>query len=252
MIASLPMYVVPETRAAHDAFWALVRDGLRDAGLAAPDALDHAMPATAGWAHPDLVLSQICNLPYRRYFADRVTRIAAADYGLDGCAPGRYRSVFVVRADDPATTPEDLAGRTMAFSEVDSHSGWGAPAQWALERGLRFRPVLETGAHRASLEAVARGQADFASIDAQTFEVLKRVAPQARSVRVVGATGTSPGMTFVTRAGQDPAPYRAALADALAALPADLRGDLGLRSIVVLPDEAYDLPFPPDPDAWRD
>lgn len=39
MIASLGMYDRPETMAANDRLWALVRDGLRARGIAAPEAL---------------------------------------------------------------------------------------------------------------------------------------------------------------------------------------------------------------------
>ncbi len=33
MIAALPMYDRPENRAAHDALWSLIRDGLRARGI---------------------------------------------------------------------------------------------------------------------------------------------------------------------------------------------------------------------------
>jgi ABC-type phosphate/phosphonate transport system substrate-binding protein len=157
----------------------------------------------------------------------------------------------VVHEDDPAEKPEDLAGRTLAYNEPGSHSGWGAPAGWALSRGVRFNPVLHTGAHKDSLKAVAARDVDFAAIDARSFEVLEPLLPEARHIRIIGATEPSPGMTFITRAGEDPAPYRAALEAALDGLEPEHRETLGLRGVPVLPDEAYDMPLPPHPDDWR-
>jgi ABC-type phosphate/phosphonate transport system substrate-binding protein len=247
MLASLPMYDRPENAAAHDAFWALVRDRLRARGIAAPDALDRATHHMDGWARPDLVLGQICNLPYRAQFRDRVTVIGAADYGLPDTPPGHYHSVFVVRADDPARSPQECAGYAMAFNEGLSQSGWGAPSDWAAAHGLTLHPRLHTGGHVASLQAVATGQADLAAIDAISFRNFLRWVPAARAVRVIGRTHSSPGMTFITAPGRDPAPFRAAIAGAITALDDAARDLMGLRAIVTLPPADYDIPLPRPP-----
>jgi ABC-type phosphate/phosphonate transport system substrate-binding protein len=248
VIASLPMYLTPETRAAHDALWALIRDGLRARGIAAPDALDHDILPMQSWSAPDLVLGQICNLPYRKYFRDSLTVIGTADYGLEGCAPGQYRSLIIVRPGHPAERLEDLDGATIAYSEADSCSGWGTLAVWCLRKGIRLRPNLKTGAHRHSIEAVARGEADMAAIDAQTFRVLSRTVSETAQVRVIRATAATPGMSFVTRGTDDPALYREAIAAAIETLDPDHRSALGLRAIVKLPVSAFDLPLPPSPE----
>ncbi len=247
MTAALPMYLTPETQSAHDALWALIRDGLRDRGIAAPDALDHSLSPPEAWAAPDLVLSHICNLPYRKYFRDRVTLIGASDYGLEGCAPGEYRSLFVVRPGHPATRPEELDGARFAYSEEDSQSGWGAAALWSRAAGIRLNPVLATGAHRHSIEAVARGEADAATIDAQSFRILSRTMDEAARIRVIGATPPSPGISFITCRGQNPEPYAAAIGTAIEALAPRHRNALGLRGIACLSPDAYDLPIPPPP-----
>lgn len=248
MIAALPMYWFPETRDAHVAFWAIVRDALRDAGLAAPDALTETADLPGLWGAGDLVLSHICNLPYRLSYRDRLTRIAASDYGLEGCPPGHYRSLFVTRRDHPADAPWD--GAALAINEPDSQSGWGAPAAWAAAHGLRFRPVRVTGSHHASIRAVAAGQADLAAIDARSFAIHSEIEPATARLKVIGATDPSPGMTFVTRAGEDPAPYLAAIRAGIAGIDDRHRHWLGLRDAIVLEDAAYDLALPPDPRAW--
>ena len=241
MIAALPMYARAENRAAHDALWTLIRDGLRARGVEAPEALDRETDYMEGWGRPDLVLGQICNLPWRARFRDRVTLIGASDYGLPGAGPGEYYSVIVARADDPAP------GSRFALNDPLSNSGWDLPQEWARQAGVTLRPVAVTGSHLGSLRAVAEGGADLAGIDAITFRNLQRWEPLAAGLRVVARTATSPGMSFITAPGRDPGPYREAIREAIAALPDWASEDLGLRGLIVLPPSAYDRPLPPAP-----
>ena len=69
----------PDNRAAHDALWALASaTPCATAALPPPTRSIATMAYDASWARPDLVLGQICNLPYRARFRDRVTLIGAA------------------------------------------------------------------------------------------------------------------------------------------------------------------------------
>ncbi|MBQ2260239.1 MAG: PhnD/SsuA/transferrin family substrate-binding protein [Loktanella sp.] len=249
MIASLPMYARPANRAAHQAFWYLIRDGLHAYGLRAPDDLNETIEFEQSWAQPDLVLGQICNLPYRARFRDHVTPIAAMDYGLPGCAPGFYNSVFIVHRDSTISDPQDLRNSRMATNALLSQSGYGAAQQWAADQGFHFTMPLITGSHAASITAVATGQADFATIDAQTWRMAQQDHPATDLVKVIGTTPASPCMTLITRAGQDPAPYLAAVTAAVETLPEPLRQTLGLRGVVALSPDAYDIPLPPEPQA---
>lgn len=250
MIASLPMYARANNRAAHDALWTLIRDGLRAHDIPAPDGLDHDIDYMAGWARPDLVLGHICNLPYRAQFQDKVTRIGASHYHLPDCAPGHYTSYFVVRADCTATQATDMVATRFACNSLLSQSGYGAAQLWAKTQGLRFGDPLVTGAHSASIAALVEDRADIALIDAQTWWVERQNDPQTRALKTIGQTQNGPGMTFITRAGQDPKPYFAAIKAAIQALPADLRDQLNLQGIIALPQSAYDLPLPPNPQAF--
>ena len=244
MIASLPMYARPENRAAHDALWALIRDGLRGRGLAAPDALEHDIDHVEGWGRPDLVLGQICNLPYRARFRDRVTLIGAAHYDLPDCAPGQYYSVLIAR-----TELKDPFAARFVCNDLLSHSGYGAAQDWAQQNGFVLTPSEITGSHRASMAAVASGQADLAAIDAQTWWIAAQEDGVTDGLRIVGRTAASPGMSFITRPDQDPAPYFTAIAQAIHALDPAHRRTLNLCGIVALSQTAYDLPLPPIPQA---
>ena len=246
MIASLPMYLRPENRQAHERLWQGIAAELLKQDIPAPQTLDHAINHVSSWQRPDLVLGQICNLPYRHHIRNRVTRIAAADYGLPHCPPGHYCSLFVVREDEPEEDPAAYADRRFAYNDIYSQSGFGAPQLWAAEHGFQFRTTLATGGHRASIAALAEGEADIAAIDAQTWAMTSRYDPQPKSLKVIGATATSPGMTFITAGDIDPAPYFTAISTAIDALDTKTAETLGLRGIVRLDDAAYDIPFPPD------
>ena len=231
MIASLPMYDRPANRDAHDLLWSLIRDALRDRGEAAPDRLTRDVAYNVVWGRPDLVLGHVCILPFRTTFHSRLTVIGASDYGLEGCARGYYRSVYVMRKDDARAPSVDLR---VAVNSADSHSGFRA----VQDLGAVSTPLF-SGAHDESLRAVADGHADLAAIDQQTWTMQQRDMPEAARVRVVGHSRTAPGQTFVTAKGRDPEPLRAALTEAISALPEPARAVLGLRGIVSLPSAEY-------------
>ncbi|ABD54052.1 phosphate/phosphite/phosphonate ABC transporter substrate-binding protein [Jannaschia sp. CCS1] len=253
MLATLPMYLRDETRAAHDALWSLTRDALRDAGYRdqdghpAPNALDHATPHTATWTRPDLLLGQVCNLPYRTHVHAVTARVGTCDYGLPDTPPGHYFSYFVIRKDDPRDTPAAFATARLAVNEPDSHSGWGAAWTYARQNGFTFTRAVLTGSHSASARALADGRADIACIDAISWQMIRRYDTSARHLRLIARTDTSPGQTLITARRNDPAPIRAAVTQALTALPAAHKDTLLLRGLADLPDADYHALAPPDP-----
>lgn len=248
MIASLPMYLRPETRGALDTLWGNVAATLRDLGIDAPAHLDHDAPVAETWARDDLLLGQICNLPYRLAFAERVRVVALGDHRLPDTLPGHYHSVLVARADDPRTRLAEFADAPVAINSADSQSGWGAIWSASQAAGLTLGPVRATGAHRDSARAVADGRADLAAIDAVTWRMIARWDDWAGRLKVLSRTPPTPGLAFITAAGNDPAPIRAALTEGLAALPPEKRETLSLHAIVAPSAVDYAaLPCPPAP-----
>lgn len=249
MIASLGMYDRAETAPANDRLWAGIRDGLRARGIDAPQGLTRGGGAYwAAWQAPDLVLSQTCGFPYRARLHGQVTLIGTPDYGVEGCPPGHYRSVFVVRADDPRALA-DFDGQPIAYNEALSQSGWAAPQNHAAGLGLRLLPGLCTGGHRLSALAVAEGRADLAAIDAVTWAMLHRWEPAAATLRVLTATSPTPGLPYIAAADADQAATFDAVAAAIAALSPEDRDALRLRGLIRIAPEAYlAVPTPPSPD----
>jgi ABC-type phosphate/phosphonate transport system substrate-binding protein len=250
MIASLGMYDFGPMMAANDRLWALIRDGLRAQGVAAPEALTRDDAAYwPAWQAPDLLLSQTCGYPFRARLQGRVAYVGTPDYGIEGCPPGYYRSVFVVRAHDPRQRLEDFDGTRFAYNEDLSQSGWAAPQTHAAGFGMRLPPTLRTGGHRLSAQAVAEGRADIAALDAVTHALLLASDPDHRRLRVIARTVPTPGLPCITALDGPAEALFQAMAAAIETLSPQDRATLHLRGIVRIPTEAYlAVPNPPSPE----
>lgn len=252
MIASLGMYDFGPAQAANDRYWGLIRKNLTARGIDAPSALTRGEGAYfPAWLAPDLVLSQTCGYPFRARLQGRVSYVGTPDYGLPGCAPGHYCSVFVVRTGDPRASLAEFDGALFAYNEGLSQSGWAAPQVHAQRLGLHLPPVIKSGAHRASARAVADGQADIAALDAVTWEMMHGFDDVTDRLRVIARTEPTPGLPYVVALGSDDAATFDAIQEAIAALaPAD-RKVLRLKGVVRIPEAAY-LAVPNPPNAAPD
>ncbi len=239
MAASLAMYARPELLAETAAFWALIRGALRTEGVAAPKDLTEDGIGLAFWQRPDLVLSQTCGYPYRRFLKGRVTLIGTPDYGVPGCPPGYYRSVLVVGRTSALAAGRALDGAALAYNADDSQSGYHAALANAARHRIAVLPRLQTGAHRASAQAVAAGHAEVAAIDAVTWTLILRYDAFAAELRVIDHTDPVPGLPLIAAAGADRAATARAVSAAIAALPSPTRAALCLRRLVPLTDDAY-------------
>lgn len=198
-VAALGMYDWPEVRAETDQLWTAIRDGLRALGLGAPDALERSGEMWALWRDPDLALAQTCGLPYTARLADKVALLGAPVYALADCPRGTYRSEIIVRADDPAADVDALRGRRFGFNARESQSGWACFAVQTEDPRAFFGALVQTGAHRASIRAVAEGKADAACIDAVSWRLAERHDPSlTEGLRVLARTAPTPGLPFIT------------------------------------------------------
>lgn len=227
MIASLPMYDRPETCAANDRFWNLIRQHL---GYG-PETLTRDQDLWEQWQSPDLVLSQTCGYPYRAVLHGKATLVATPDYGLEGCPPGHYRSVFVARKADTRKTPQEFAASVFAYNEPLSQSGWAAPAAYAEARGFRFENLVKTGGHSASAKSVADGKADLAALDALSWNLMQAYDAFAQELHVIEVTEPTPVLPYITALGRDAGPIFAALSSAVDALSNEDRTLLSLKGI---------------------
>jgi len=132
-----------------------------------------------------------------------------------------YYSDVVVRADRPWRSFDALRGRSWAYNDPDSHSGYNVTRAALVRRGETrgfFGRVVEAGFHQRALRMVAAGEVDAAAIDCQVLAIeLRDQAELGRQIKLIDALGPSTIQPIVA-AGRLPAALRADLRAALLAL----------------------------------
>lgn len=229
------MYDRAETAHANNAFWAAIRARL---GYG-PSGLTRNRDLAEIWRDPDLLLSQTCGMPFRTGLHRDVTLVGTPDYGLSGCPPGYYNSVFVVHINNKAAQLSDLEGKTLAYNDPGSHSGWAAPMTHAHRENISFGRNIATGSHQNSARAVAEGNADIAAIDALTWHMIKNYDGFAKNLRVLTTTPPTPTLPFITAKSRDPAPLFTAIKCAIGDLSQNSRDILRLKTLVAIPRQTY-------------
>ncbi|MHC4915215.1 MAG: substrate-binding domain-containing protein [Planctomycetota bacterium] len=102
----------------------------------------------------------------------------------------QYRSVLLVPAGSSAKKLEDLRGKVMALTDLESNTGCLVPSVTLLRAGhdpkTFFRKVIFTRSHDRSIRAVALATVDAAAVDALVWESHLRQDPSlAARVRVI-------------------------------------------------------------------
>jgi phosphonate transport system substrate-binding protein len=124
-----------------------------------------------------------------------------------------YTSRIWVRKESGITSLEDLRGKTIAFVDPASSSGYVYPMLILIQRGLVqnrdpktfFREVVFAGAHDAALQALLRGQVDaIGSFDQVREQYLKDPAERER-LTFVAESPRIPEGGIAARDGLDPA-----------------------------------------------
>lgn len=205
MIASLPMYDLPEIRAATNAWWSGMAAALRRAGIeGVPRQLIRVDNVVTVWRDPNLLLSQTCGYPLVHDMAGILQPVATPIYDAPGCDGPSYSSAIVVSAEQSANDISALRGAVCAINRPDSQSGYNclrAVLSPLAEGKPFFTRVIETGSHTHSLEMISRGDADVCAIDCVTHTLLTRHRPQAlANTRILGYTAQAPGLPYVTQA----------------------------------------------------
>ncbi len=238
MFASLPMYDWPEVQASNDQFWESMRQHLADIGVDAPATLTRGEDPWAHWLNPSLCLSQTCGLPFSAKLSGKALLLGAPDYQLPDSPKGQYRSVIIAR--EAGAEVMDLSGTRFAYNMRESQSGWAALDK-VLQIESHFGDLVQSGAHRASIAAVAEGRADCAAIDAVSWALAQRHEPAAASVHMIAVTPPTPGLPFITgQANEGKAKQMIdAVTMAIAALPRDVRDALALRGFKGWMDADY-------------
>jgi phosphonate transport system substrate-binding protein len=141
----------------------------------------------------------VCSLPYvtfEREGLDLAEPVAAPVLRGDRYAGEPiYFSDVIVPLGSPARRFEDLRGRSWAYNEPLSHSGYGITRFRLVQMGATdgfFGEVVEAGFHDESIAMVARGDVDGSAIDSQVLAIAFRDDPSlGERIRVIDALGPS-------------------------------------------------------------
>ena len=202
-IAALPMYDFAQLRLETDEFWRAISTRLQDAGIdGVPTALSRSSDYTSARRDPRLIIGQACGYPLFKNFTKRLRIVATPIYSAPGCKGPRHSSFFIVNAEAAFGTLSDLRGCTCAINGSDSNTGMNllqAAIAPLAKRHTFFASVVVTGSHSASVEAVASGIVDLASIDCVTFAHLQRFDSDLTArVRQIGQSLFTPAPPFIT------------------------------------------------------
>ncbi|MFQ5565398.1 MAG: phosphate/phosphite/phosphonate ABC transporter substrate-binding protein [Paracoccaceae bacterium] len=135
----------------------------------------------------ELDAAWICGYPYvKRRSPEFLDLLVAPVYAG---AP-LYRSLVIVPQDSPAEHFEDLAGKSFAYSDPDSNSGYMVPRATLRDAGFDpdrfFRFTFFTFSHAETVMAVSERMADGGAVDSYVYEVMQKFhSPVAGRTRVI-------------------------------------------------------------------
>jgi phosphonate transport system substrate-binding protein len=130
-----------------------------------------------------------------------------------------YRSCLIVHADSDVFSPEDMAGKTFAFNDPNSTSGYLVPsAFFMMEMGIdpqkHFAKVIFSGSHAASILAVANKKVDIASTNLPDLQLTRENKVPRGGLRVIWVSRLIPNDPIVIRKDM-PASLRSAVVESL-------------------------------------
>jgi phosphonate transport system substrate-binding protein len=131
-----------------------------------------------------------------------------------------YRSCLIVHSDSDIFSPEDMTGKTLAFNDPNSTSGYLVPsAFFMMEMGVDpkklFSKVTFSGSHEASILAVAAKKVEIASTNLPDLQQLTRENKVPRgALRVIWVSKIIPNDPIVVRKDLPPS-FKSAIQESL-------------------------------------
>jgi len=125
----------------------------------------------------------------------------------------KFISRYIVPANSPAQTLQDLKGKTFAFGSPSSTSGHLMPRFFLLKEGINpdkdFSRIAFSGAHDATVAFVASGRAEAGVLNASVYDKLvEKGDANAKAVRVIATTPPYYDYNWTVRGDLDPALVR--------------------------------------------
>lgn len=136
-----------------------------------------------------------------------------------------YYGLIITRADSGIKTLEDIKGKSFAFTDVASTSGYLIPQAMFGSAGIdpeKDFDVSFAGSHAAVIEAVKAGQVDAgATCDNRIEDALEAGVIEEGEIFIVATTDPIPMSPEVVRSGMDPA-LKKKIQDAYLNMPSEL------------------------------
>jgi phosphonate transport system substrate-binding protein len=136
-----------------------------------------------------------------------------------------YRSCLIVHTDSDLFSPEDMAGKTFAFNDPNSTSGYLVPSAFfmmelSVDPKKYFSKITFSGSHEASILAVANKKVEVASTNLPDLQQLTREGKVPRgALRVIWVSKLIPNDPIVARKDM-PASLRSAIQESLTTMKA--------------------------------
>ena len=153
-----------------------------------------------------------------------------------------YNAYVIVAAGAPWQQLSDLKGRAVAYVDPESLTGRNylrhRIKSLGSEESTFFGRISYTGSHDRSIEAVARGLVDVASVDHLIFEMMKEQQPATTNKLRILETSPPFGAPPVVVPRSVPAELRAKLRQALVGLH---KTEAGARTLSQLRVDRFDV-----------
>ena len=151
--------------------------------------------------HPALLFGQTCGYPLMTKLKDTLTPFCVPCFDVPGSEGKFYSSQLIVNRDSDLSSLAECEGKIAAINTIDSQSGMNVLRHEVAKLGGGqgfFGEVEFTGGHFNSLQAVAEGRADVASIDCVTYQLIADALPDlVARVKHIGFTAKASGLPFV-------------------------------------------------------
>lgn len=156
-----------------------------------------------------------------------------------------YRSYIIVHRDSPVTGIKQLEGKSFAYTDPDSNTGYLVPRSMIAALHANpdkfFRYSFFTWDHGQAIEAVADKVADGASVDAYVWEFLATIRPQlTEKTKIVQRSSYFGFPPIVARRGLDPK-VKTSFANALFSMRKDPEGQILLKQMLL--DDFVEVPL---------
>lgn len=220
LVANARMYAVERASAAA---WRALLDWVAARAEVPLRAIEHDGPLDALWRGPDLGCAFMCGYPWATWNPSAAPRPAPLAVPAPRSSAGvpRYRTCIAVRDDSPLHGAAALRDRRLAYTTVDSQSGYQAVRRLFADRarGGRYfgRVVGPLVTPRRVVDAILAGDTDAGPLDSYWLDLLTLHEPAtARRLRVIAVTPWTP-MPLLVCSANVPAATRTRLARALVA-----------------------------------